>query len=168
MVEIPNTLEAFKWASRDTALWAVRQYSPAGGIDAVQKVLVDLGIADMPYAPGLRFRNTYDMERMPDGTIISQFEPESPNNYNVWAIQHRRQVHLLGTGRISHGLYTIREVPGVPNPPAWLDVKASAQQSALLAEWKRTCWQVAYAAKVRHGWCGDFETVMFSMEVRGV
>lgn len=166
-MDVPNTVDAFKWTFRDTALWAVRQYSPAGGIDAVRQVLEELDILNMPVGPGVKFRNSYDLEWLPSDTIVTQGEPENIPHYNVWVLRNRRRVHLLGGGRASDRRYLIAEMPEVTEPPAWLNVKTSAMQTSLLGEWKRECWDVAYRAKMRHSWCGDFETVMFSMGVCG-
>lgn len=160
-----KTLAAFKWRFRDTALWAAVNYSPAGGVDAVKRVLDELDLLDYPVGPGVSLRNTQDFATFPDGTVVSQGEPSDVPRYNVWAVHGGRQHHVLGTGRISNRPWLICEMPEHERP-AWLDAEPAANEAALLASWKKVCWAKGYEAKVRHGWCGEFETVMFSMEVR--
>jgi hypothetical protein len=160
-----RTLAAFKWTFRDTCLWAAQNYSPAGGIDAVRRVLDELEVLDYPFGPGVSYRNQYDLARFPNGTVVSQYTPDN-TLYNVWHVKGGRMHHLLGGGRHGRVNYLIDQMPGVDRP-AWLDAEPAEDEAALVSAWKRRAWLAGWKAKERHSWCSDFETVMYGMEIRG-
>lgn len=166
MTQLPTTLAAFKWTFRDTALWAATNYSPSGGVPAVQNVLRELDLLDYPIGPGVSFRNGQDIATFPEGTVYTQGTPDNISYYQVWAVHHGRANHVLGSGRTSARPYTITEMPGHERPE-WLDAEPAPDEHNLLAAWKKVAWAAGYRAKCRHNWCGDFETVMYGMEVRG-
>jgi len=159
MSTIPNTLNAFKWLFRDTALWAVDEYSPAGGIDAVRRALGEMGILNMPIGPGVLFRNRYDLVSLPNQTVLSFGQPIKPADYNVWVMRNRTPCHVLGNG-YNRGRYTICEMPGGERP-AWLDDDTEDG----LEEFRRTAWEIGYKYKVDYSWCGSFENVVNSLGV---
>jgi hypothetical protein len=160
------TLEQYQWQFRDTSLWAVDAHSPAGGITAVQRVLENLGVYDMPFGEGVSLRNTRDLRSLRDGTVITQGDPADANRYRVYVMQDRSWQCVLGRVRSGTSLFTIREGSGLARP-AWLDTEPEPDEINRIESWKKVAWKAGYAAKERHDWCPTFERVMEGLGIYG-
>lgn len=143
---------------------AVRRLENDG---SAQRVLQEAQCPEFPLSPGMAV-GAHDrglIASLPEGTTMS-VGTEGQGDYGLFGKQTRdNMVRLAGSGVINdrrYGqCYTVESIPGI-EPQPWYTQAPSDSEVDQIRDFQRRIWRAGRNEKDRHGWCGEYESLMQS------
>lgn len=158
-VDIPlESVEAFCWRLRDTALGAAERHGI--GIRPVVEMVQAFGAGTPLFTEGGVISNRVDLDRMPDGSVLYTGHPDRPKTMGVFEVKDSRLTLVMGQRDRQTGQpMTIYSLPAyTPSAPEVADDE-TLTQIALRA------YRVGKTYQKNNSWCSVFDNCMASLGI---
>lgn len=146
--------------------WATMAIGQAAqsGIDRgpVHRAAETLGVSVYPErlwrGMAVHVRDTSLLSRIPEGALFTVGSPDDYATFRVveWRNSDLRNVLGRPQRAIDGAVLTLYAARGVNAYPT----RATEQDSAEIAAFKRRAWDIGVAAKGAHSWCSEFDRIM--------
>lgn len=159
-VDLPlESVEAFRWRLRDTALGAAERHGIGNG--PVIEMVAAFGAGTPRFTEGGIISSRIDIDRMPDGSVLYTGHPDKPNMMSVCEKKNGRLVLVMGQrDRPAGQPMTIYSLPGdTASAPEVVADDQTLTQIALRA------FRVGKTYQRSNSWCSVYDNCMASLGI---
>lgn len=159
-----ETVEQYMWRYRQIALRGVRDHGVS--YSASIETLAEIGVGGegpwdiFPLGKGVKIRNRYDRDRLPDGTVVFTGNPDGSGNFGVFRKERGQFRHILGQRTDVNNTCTIESINNDMTVPEWLTKEGTEDDLRQIIAFKKKAYNAGKELARQQGWCGTYDAVV--------